>query len=73
MSKHLNLAQNLDDFEALYMLLDDSHAGFDVGQQQIFNSQLLLLLSNHIGDMTVLRDACALARVKVEMIRPAAA
>lgn len=68
MNTHLNLNQNLDDFEAFYDLLDGSHADLGPTGREIFNSQLLLLLANHIGDMAVLREAFALARVKLEMI-----
>lgn len=70
MNAHLQLRQNLDDFEAFYNMLDDSHAGLDRTRSGIFNAQLVLLLANHIGDMAVLREAFALARVKLEMIRP---
>jgi hypothetical protein len=70
MKSHLTLHQNLDDFEAFYSMLDDTHASLDRSQSAIVNSQLVLLLSNHIGDMAVLREAFALARVKLEMIRP---
>jgi hypothetical protein len=70
MSATLTLSQNIDDFAEFYSMLDDSHAGLDSRQCRIFNSQLVLLLSNHIGDMAVLRQAFALARVKLEMIRP---
>lgn len=70
MNAHLQLRQNLDDFEAFYDMLDDSHAGLDRTRSGIFNAQLVLLLANHIGDMAVLREAFALARVKLEMIRP---
>jgi hypothetical protein len=70
MNAHLKLAQNLDDFEAFYNMLDESHAGLDRTRSAILNAQLVLLLSNHIGDMAVLREAFALARVKLDMIRP---
>lgn len=69
MSTLLNLKQNLDDFEAFYNMMDESHAGLDRDQSAILNSQLILLLANHIGDMAVLRQAFALARVKLEIIQ----
>jgi hypothetical protein len=68
MNTNLQLRQNLDDFEAFYSMLDDSHAGLEQTERAIFNAQLVLLLANHIGDMAVLRQAFALARVKLEMI-----
>lgn len=64
----LKLNQNIDDFEEFYGLLDASHAGLDRSQSQILNAQLVLLLSNHIGDMNVLRQVFAAARVKLETI-----
>jgi hypothetical protein len=73
MSTTLTLSQNIVDFAAFYRMLDDSHAGLDQGQSRILNAQLVLVLSNHIGDMGVLQQAFALARVKLEMIRPDAA
>jgi len=68
MNTHLKLSQNLDDFETFYSMLDDSHAGLERNGSQILNAQLVLLLANHIGDMAVLREAFALARVNLEMI-----
>lgn len=68
MNKQLALKQNLDDFEAFYDLVGESHAGLDQDQRGMFDSQLVLLLANHIGDMAVLRQAVALARLKVDII-----
>lgn len=68
MSAQLNMSQNLDDFAAFYEMLDDTHDDLEAGQSATLNAQLVLLLSNHIGDMAVLRQAFALARVKVEMV-----
>jgi hypothetical protein len=68
MNAPLQLHQNLDDFEAFYTMLDESHAGLGQTGRAIFNAQLVLLLANHIGDMAVLREAFALARVKLDMI-----
>lgn len=70
MSTQLNLSQNLDDYEDFYEMLSDSHQDLDEGQSKMLNAQLILLLSNHIGDLTVLRQAFALARVNVERTLP---
>lgn len=67
MTTQLKLRQNLDDFEAFYDMLSESQDGLDARQSEIFNGQLLLILCNHIGDMTLLGEACARARVSVEM------
>jgi hypothetical protein len=66
MNAPLNLKQGLDDFEEFYDMLGDSHSDLDRDQSERLNAQLVLLLSNHIGDMAVLRQAFALARVEVE-------
>jgi hypothetical protein len=70
MNTELNLKQNLDDFGDFYDLLDVAHAGLDKDQGTALNAQLVLLLSNHIGDMAILRRAFALAREKVAMTLP---
>lgn len=70
MNAPLNLHQNIDDFEEFYDMLSDSHKDLDRNQSGMLDAQLVLLLANHIGDMAVLRQAFALARVKVEMVQP---
>jgi hypothetical protein len=70
MSTQLNLAQNLDDYETFYDMLDESRQDFDEGQNKMLSAQLILLLSNHIGDLRVLREAFAMARVNVERALP---
>jgi hypothetical protein len=70
MNTPLNLRQNLDDYDDFYEMLSDSHQGLDEGQSKMLNAQLILLLSNHIGDLAVLREAFALARVNVERALP---
>lgn len=73
MSSHLNTQPNLyepgkryfrdftpgDDF---YELLIDSHRDLEDEQSERLNARLILLLSNHIGDIGVLREALAIAR-----------
>ncbi|WP_157269608.1 DUF2783 domain-containing protein [Azohydromonas aeria] len=48
-----------DDF---YQLLIDTHRDLSDEQSALVNARLILLLSNHIGDLAVLREAMALAR-----------
>ncbi|MBY0239575.1 MAG: DUF2783 domain-containing protein [Burkholderiaceae bacterium] len=55
----LNLAPNLSDPDAYYEALIDAHQGLDAAQSSMFNARLILLLSNHIGDLAVLRAALA--------------
>lgn len=70
MNTQLNLSQNLDDFVGFYAMLDDTHEDLDEGQSKMLDAQLVLLLSNHIGELSVLRQAFALARVNVEKTLP---
>ena len=48
-----------DDF---YEALIDSHLGLSDAQSRQLNARLILLLANHIGDLTLLRQALAAAR-----------
>jgi hypothetical protein len=48
-----------DDF---YEALIDAHRDLSDEQSERLNARLILLLSNHIGDIAVLREALVLAR-----------
>jgi hypothetical protein len=48
-----------DDF---YQMLIDSHRDLSDAQSALLNARLILLLANHIGDLSVLREALVLAR-----------
>ncbi|CAB3847400.1 DUF2783 domain-containing protein [Achromobacter deleyi] len=56
-----NLAAPDDFYEALI----DAHRDLSNEQSQEMNAALILLLANHLGDMTVLREALAQARASV--------
>lgn len=48
------------DFEpgdAFYEALMQAHEGLDESQSQLLNARLILVLANHIGDLTVLKQA----------------
>ena len=62
MSGHLNVEPNMADPDAFYALLVDAHEDLDEEASNMLNAQLILLLSNHIGDLGVLREALAIAR-----------
>ena len=47
-------------------MLTESHHDLTEAQSKMLDAQMVLLLSNHIGDLAVLRQAFALARVTVE-------
>ena len=48
-----------DDF---YEMLIDAHRDLSDEQSALVNAKLILLLANHVGDLSVLREALALAR-----------
>ncbi len=52
-----------DDF---YQDLIDTHRDLSDEQSAQVNAKLVLILSNHIGDLSVLREAMALARKGVQ-------
>ena len=51
-----------DDF---YEALIEMHRDLSDEQSSIVNARLILLLSNHIGDIAVLREAMQIARADV--------
>jgi hypothetical protein len=51
--RRLNLARPDDVYNALI----DAHKGLDDEQCHAFDARLILLLVNHIGDETVIREA----------------
>ena len=52
-----------DDF---YQLLIDTHRDLSEVQSAMLNAKLILILSNHIGDISVLREAMQIARESTE-------
>jgi Protein of unknown function (DUF2783) len=58
----LNIEPNLAKPDDFYELLIDTHRDLSNEQSELVNCKLILLLSNHIGDLDVLRDAMARAR-----------
>jgi hypothetical protein len=52
-----------DDF---YQLLMDTQRDLSEAQSAMLNAKLILILSNHIGDISVLRDAMQIARDSTE-------
>jgi hypothetical protein len=58
----LNRQPNLIDPDGFYEELINAQRGLSDEQAQLMNAKLILLLSNHIGDRAVLREALAVAR-----------
>ncbi|MFM7226860.1 MAG: DUF2783 domain-containing protein [Betaproteobacteria bacterium] len=48
-----------DDF---YQLLIDTHRDLSESQSAMLNAKLILILANHVGDISALREAMQIAR-----------
>ena len=58
----LNTAPNIAAPDDFYQELIDLHRDLTEAQSALVNAKLILLLANHIGDRTVLREAMMAAR-----------
>jgi hypothetical protein len=54
-----NLRGRGDDF---YEALIRAHEGLSDAESHMLNARLVLILANHVGDLSVLQEALALAR-----------
>lgn len=66
MNTRLILEPNIAAHDDFYELLIDTHQDMSDAQSNMLNAQLILLLSNHIGNLNVLREALSLARNNVK-------
>jgi hypothetical protein len=48
---------NLTRPDEVYNAIVDAHKGLDEEQVRAFDAKLILLLANHVGDETVIREA----------------
>jgi hypothetical protein len=62
MMQKLILEPNLSSTDDFYQMLIDMHQGLDDAESQLVNAKLILLLSNHIGELGILREAMDIAR-----------
>jgi hypothetical protein len=58
----LNLKPNLAAPDDIYEALIKTHEGLSREQSEALNARLILILTNHIGDAQVIRQALAVAR-----------
>jgi hypothetical protein len=58
----LNIEPNMQDFDAFYEALIESHRDLTTEQSHEMNAKLVLLLANHVGDIKVLKEAMRRAR-----------
>lgn len=66
MSDTLILTPNIDGADDFYADLLTAHEGRDKADSDAFNARLLLVLANHIGDRTILKQALAAAALTQE-------
>ncbi|MBY0531461.1 MAG: DUF2783 domain-containing protein [Xanthobacteraceae bacterium] len=48
--------------DAAYEMLVEGHRGVSEAESAALNARLVLILSNHIGDLAVLKEAITLAK-----------
>ena len=58
----LNTEPNLATPDDFYEELIELHRGLSEEQSALVNAKLILLLANHVGDMSALREAMATAK-----------
>jgi hypothetical protein len=56
---------NLADPDGFYEALINTHSDLTPTQSDALNARLVLLMANHIGDLSVLRQAMKLARSSI--------
>lgn len=58
----LHTQPNMTSYDNYYEALISAHQGLDTAESHAMNARLVLLLSNHIGDLEVLQEAFRVAR-----------
>lgn len=58
----LNTQPNMASYDDFYEALITAHQGLSTDESHAMNARLVLLLSNHIGDLAVLQEALRIAR-----------
>ncbi|MFK7892554.1 MAG: DUF2783 domain-containing protein [Granulosicoccus sp.] len=58
----LNLEPNIPDPDGFYADLLNAHEQLSDEQSHALNARLVLILANHVGDRSILRDALEAAR-----------
>ncbi|MEY8799573.1 DUF2783 domain-containing protein [Leisingera sp. XS_AS12] len=54
---HLILTPNIDDADDFYADLLAAHEGLSKAESDALNARLVLVLANHIGDRSILKQA----------------
>jgi len=53
------------DGDGLYAVIIEAHQGLSLEDSAALNARLVLLLANHVGDASVVREALATARASL--------
>ncbi len=61
----LNLTPNIPDADGFYQELIDSQRDMSEAEAELMNCKLILVLANHIGDRSILREALKVAGGRV--------
>ena len=61
----LSTSSNFAKPDDAFRMVVEAHRGLDDAQSGDLDAALVLILANHIGDISVLRDAIALAKRRV--------
>lgn len=61
-AQSLHVDPRLDSPDDFYAAIIELHRDLDDDQSRLVNAKLILLLANHIGDVSVLQEAIAVAR-----------
>lgn len=69
----LNTAAHMGSYDDYYEALLTAHQGLSTEESHAMNARLVLLLSNHIGDLDVLKDAFRIARGRTESLESVSA
>ncbi len=61
----LNTDPTIAEPDEFYAALIEMHRGLTPEQSELANARLILLLANHVGDMSVLKEALDKARAGI--------
>ena len=59
---NIKLNPNIENYDDFYSNLIAAHDGLSDEESEIFNSRLVLILANHIGDEKILKEAIEMAK-----------
>lgn len=65
----LSTASNFSDPDSAYRAIVEAHRGLSEPQSADFESALVLILANHIGDAEILAQAITLAKTTISKER----